>query len=350
MIIECKKCKSLFRLDEGLLREDGSKVRCSVCRHVFISYPPGWELGAEEKPGALDRSLGETVTLESPPVLEDEEPEPLLEDADDRDFEAAFEEEEAETNRLQAVSPDRFPQQEAKEGDEEFHLEMDDREEEEIEPEPEVARPAAVKPKKMEPKAKPGPPSKPAKDLRPRAKKPGRSRLPFIIVVILFLLVGGAAAVIYFAPELVPEKLAFLKVGRKPEPADPGVVRLRFTSVSGSFVQNAKAGQLFVVRGAISNNYNSSRSYILVKGSILDDKGKVVKTKVAYAGNVFSEGELQTLSMEQIDQGLRNRAGKGDGNVNIKPQTAVPFMIVFEDLPDNLSEFTVEPVSSSPDR
>ena len=138
MIIECKKCKSLFRLDEGLLREDGSKVRCSVCRHVFISYPPGWELGAEEKPGALDRSLGETVTLESPPVLEDEEPEPLLEDADDRDFEAAFEEEEAETNRLQAVSPDPFPQQEAKEGDEEFHLEMDDREEEEIEPEPEV--------------------------------------------------------------------------------------------------------------------------------------------------------------------------------------------------------------------
>jgi hypothetical protein len=154
--------------------------------------------------------------------------------------------------------------------------------------------------------------------------------------------------VILFAPEHVPEQLAFLKAARKTETTDPGVVRLRFTSVTGSFVQNAKAGQVFVVRGAISNNYNSNRSHVLVKGSILDDKGKVVKTKVAYAGNVFAESELQSLSMEQIDQGLRNRTGKENANVNIKPQASVPFMIVFEELPDNLSEFTVEPVSSSP--
>ena len=345
MIIECKKCNSLFRLDEGLLREEGSKVRCSVCKHLFISYPPGWKPAADEKPRPMDQSLGETVTLESPPVLEDEEREPLLEDADDQDFEASFDEAPA-TKRLQAVRADRFPKEEEEE--EEFHLEMDDQDKEEIEPEPEVLKPKAARAKTLEPRAKPELPPKAAKEVRPKGKKSGRSKLPLVIVLILLLLIGGAAAILYFAPERVPEKLAFLKVARKQEPADPGVVRLRFTSVTGSFLQNAKAGQLFVIRGAISNNYNAARSYVLVKGSIFDDKGKVVKTKVAYGGNVFSEGELQTLSMEQIDQGLRNRAGKGSANVNIQPQASVPFMIVFEELPDNLSEFTVEPVSSSP--
>lgn len=345
MIIECKKCNSLFRLDEGLLREDGSKVRCSVCKHVFISYPPGWEPAADEKPRSMDQSLGETVTLDSPPVLEDQEEEPLLEDADEDDFEAAFDD-EAVTKSVQGVSPGWFSKEEDGEGA--FRLEMDDQEEEGFEPERERVKPAAATPRRLEPKPKPEPPAKTAPEVRPKARKRSRSKLPLIIVIILLLLIGGAAAIVYLAPEFVPEKLAFLKLAQKREPAEPGVVRLRFTSVSGSFVQNAQAGQLFVVRGAISNNYNSSRSYVLVKGSILDDKGKVVKTKVAYAGNVFTESELQNLPMEQIDQGLRNRAGKGSANVNIQPQASVPFMIVFEELPDNLSEFTVEPVSSSP--
>jgi predicted Zn finger-like uncharacterized protein len=345
MIIECNQCKSLFRLDEGLLRDKGSKVRCSVCKHVFITYPPGRQPTANERPKSPDQILGETVILESPPVLEDEGSEPLLEELEAQEFEAAFEE-EAVTKRLQAVSHDQFSQQ--KEEDiEEFHLEMDDQEEE-IELEPAVATQPATKPTKVKSKPKSEPPQRSEKDVRPKAKKTKPFRLPLIILLIFFLVIGIGAAIVVFAPERIPEQLAFLKAAQKSETTDPGVVRLRFTSVTGSFVQNAKAGQLFVVRGAISNTYNSSRSYVLVKGSILDDKGKMVKTKIAYAGNVFTENELQNLSLEQINQGLRNKAGKADANVNIQPQASVAFMIVFEDLPENLSEFTVEPVSSSP--
>ena len=219
-------------------------------------------------------------------------------------------------------------------------------EQEKPKPQKEVARPAAPREKSLD--RKPAPPAKPAKEVRPKAKKARRSKLPIVILVILLLLIGGAGAIILFAPDLVPEQLAFLKGTQRPESKDPGVLRLRFTAVTGSFVQNSKAGQLFVIRGTISNNYPDNRGYILVKGSILDDKGKVVKTKVAYAGNIFTDNELKDLPMDQINQGLRNRAGKGSSNLNIKPQASVPFMIVFEELPENLSEFTVEPVSSSP--
>jgi hypothetical protein len=57
------------------------------------------------------------------------------------------------------------------------------------------------------------------------------------------------------------------------------------------------------------------------------------------------------MSVEEINKGLRNRFGKGRMNFNIEPGGALPFMIVFEDLPENpdvMSEYTVEPVSSSP--
>jgi predicted Zn finger-like uncharacterized protein len=109
MIIECNKCKSLFRLDEGLLRVNGSKVRCSVCKYIFIAYPPGWEPGADEKSRPLDQTLGETVILESPPVLKMKKGNPCWRTRDEEDFEAAFDE-EAVTKRLQAVPSDRFPQ------------------------------------------------------------------------------------------------------------------------------------------------------------------------------------------------------------------------------------------------
>ncbi len=40
MIITCEKCSTKFNLDESLLNENGSKVRCCLCKHVFTAYPP----------------------------------------------------------------------------------------------------------------------------------------------------------------------------------------------------------------------------------------------------------------------------------------------------------------------
>ena len=47
MIIECEKCHTKFNLDENLLKETGSKVRCSICKHVFTAFPPKEELEVE---------------------------------------------------------------------------------------------------------------------------------------------------------------------------------------------------------------------------------------------------------------------------------------------------------------
>ena len=40
MIIPCKSCNAVFRLDSSLVKPAGTKVRCSKCKAVFKVYPP----------------------------------------------------------------------------------------------------------------------------------------------------------------------------------------------------------------------------------------------------------------------------------------------------------------------
>ena len=179
-------------------------------------------------------------------------------------------------------------------------------------------------------------------------KKSLRSHLLPILLVIFLILMGASAAIFLWVPELIPDSLSMLKPAKKQEIADMGVRRLSFKTVTGSFVDSENLGNLFVIRGLVANDYPKSRSFILIKGSILDEKGQVVKRKMAYAGNNFKEEEIKSLPLEKINDAMKNRYGMGRKNVNIGPGANIPFTIVFENLPKNLSEFTVEAVSSSP--
>jgi len=40
MIIMCENCIRKFKIDDKLIKENGSKVRCSDCGHVFTAYRP----------------------------------------------------------------------------------------------------------------------------------------------------------------------------------------------------------------------------------------------------------------------------------------------------------------------
>ena len=337
MIIECEKCKSKFNIDENLLKEKGSKVRCSRCQNTFTAYPP--EPAPVEEP-TPDEVLGEdpeeTVALDSPPVFEGEEAGPT-EELEEVDFDKAFEEAMEDDETVETISPDQIPEQE---------------EEETVDMGEAISRAAKieddVKKEDIEKKAEKEPEEAPeAVEVSLPTKKPRRSPL-LIILIILLLLVGGAIAIFFLAPGLIPDSLSFLKPSEKQEVTDAGVRNLSFKTVNGSFIQSEKLGQLFVIKGKIANNYSKSRSFILIKGTILDDKGKATKRRMAYAGNTFTENQIKKMSLEEIKKGLKNRFGKKRINLNIKPGAIIPFMVIFEKLPDNMSEFTVEAVSSSP--
>lgn len=53
MILTCEECSTSFNLDDSIVKDTGTKVRCSVCKHIFTAFP---ETPAE--PVAVDEPIG----------------------------------------------------------------------------------------------------------------------------------------------------------------------------------------------------------------------------------------------------------------------------------------------------
>ncbi|KPA17729.1 MscS mechanosensitive ion channel, partial [Candidatus Magnetomorum sp. HK-1] len=39
MRVECQTCNTRFKLDDSLIKKDGTKVRCSKCKEIITVYP-----------------------------------------------------------------------------------------------------------------------------------------------------------------------------------------------------------------------------------------------------------------------------------------------------------------------
>lgn len=79
MIITCEKCSTKFNLDDSLVKDSGSKVRCSLCKHIFTAYPT-----PQEEP-----SLAPGVIPEMIPDTEDSFDSPDLFDTDSSDTDSS---------------------------------------------------------------------------------------------------------------------------------------------------------------------------------------------------------------------------------------------------------------------
>jgi len=347
MIIECERCHTKFNLDENLLKESGSKVRCSICKHVFTAFPPKEE---QEVEGFKTEKIEEAEIL---PHEETGQEEDIIPDVDKTIVTEALEGigQGEEEEGIEAISFEDISQidsgflreqEEAGAGvDIDEAMDRAAKVEEKI-----LAREEGERGEGIEEIKKPAEP-------QPIIKKRRRSVALITILLIVLILAGAAAALYVFKPDLLFKYFPSLtKSLPKEQVFDMGNKRLSINrdpaDLKGSFVDSEKAGKLFVVKGSITNNYPDKRSFIRVRSNILDSKGKVVKSKIAYAGNTVSDKELLSLSMVEINNRLMNKFGKDKVNTNILPNSSIPFMIIFGDLPEDISEFTVESISSFP--
>ena len=316
MIVQCEKCQTKFNFNDDLIKSDGSKVKCSRCANVFSVYPPEPIEEALEKPDMPADE--EALVAETEPSEAETEIDLDFDDNFEDDIMADFEDLETEFQS----DPESFDE------DTEMEAQYEDDEEESLAPvEEEEENIPSVSDK----------------------KKKGKSHPLLILCIIVLGLIGAAYAVGKYFPNLVPGfNLSENKPASQSKSVDTGASRLEILTVDGSFVDSEKIGRLFVISGKVNNGYSKSRSFILVKGCILDDKGQIVKENSAFAGNILSEEELISLPLEEVGKLMTNRYGIDKKNVNVMSGTSIDFMIVFEDLPDNLTEFTVGAVSSSP--
>jgi predicted Zn finger-like uncharacterized protein len=317
MIVECEKCKSQFNVDEGILKEQGSKVRCSICKNIFFVYPKQ-ALDAEPAPDLImDEDMEETVALDSPPRLKDQKR------SDRGQIDIPMVALDRLTTEGKVFSSFEEPAtgvtfEEDRAGESEMFMKKG----RQVLPPP----------------------------ISGKMEKSGRSPALAIILIILLVFIGAGVGIYFYFPDLIPDLGLLNKpTVTKTDAKDLGTNKLRIQAqtIESYFVKSDKAGELFVIKGNISNNYSNPRSKILLQVSIFDEQNKVILKKNAYAGNVFTDEELKGISVEQIETAMRNAAGKDNKNLKIEPGTVIPFMVIFNNLPDNAKDFSPDLISSS---
>jgi predicted Zn finger-like uncharacterized protein len=328
MIIECQNCKSTFEIDATLIKPSGSKVRCSVCKHTFIAQPSEPELFDESE---INEEFQETLALDSSALSE--QPSKGAEDATGDEFDKLFDDSIDEEN-IETITLDDAPEQ--KKEIEPF-----------VEKAPEVQE-ELITMEDQEPEEKIRPEPTGPDETVSRKAQTSKSKPVFIIVLILILILCGLFSVRQWAPHLIPDSLSSLRPPQKEKTTDQGIRRLVFKGVNGSFVESDQLGRLFIIRGHIVNNYPNARASIQIKGSILDDVGANIQQETVYAGNSLPEEQLKKMTPEQFNNLIESQMGQSGVNSVIESDQSISFMIIFENLPDNMSEFTVEAVKSIP--
>ena len=191
-----------------------------------------------------------------------------------------------------------------------------------------------------------------------------RSKKPLLVVVLLCLLALGVTIIPnmlgikipYISDIKIPYlsdldlKIPYLSDWLNPKPQDvAGNLKISplGNTIKAKFVENSRSGQLFVIQGQIKNDYGHPRSYIKVTGKLIQKGQKTAKTATVFCGNMLSNSDLTTMDITEISKKLNNRTGSKRSNFKVKTGNRVSFMIVFDKLPRNLDEYTVEVEGSS---
>ncbi len=354
MIITCPECTTRFNVAEERIPEAGAKVRCARCKHVFLAHKPGQEepveITTEDAFIADPVSVTDSADAAGSPVDDNTESpfhrEPVAERTDPADFsDVETADDDFDYDRFRELDTDNAPIEEFTFGSEEDEL-----------PAPTAAA-TDTGPDLSAPPDADSTEQDEARELAveaPEKKKPTTAPknsafsilIKAMLLIILAALIGAGAIIYLDGPEEINEKIRqyFGQVSK--DPVDIGEISLG--TLDGRFLTNEQAGEIFVIRGDVINNFSQPRSAIQVKGVLHDQHGKPLKQKTVFSGNPISDEALRTLPFEEIEQLMGNQFGKDLSNMKIDPRRSIPFAIVFKDLPQNIAEFSVKVTSSRP--
>jgi len=139
------------------------------------------------------------------------------------------------------------------------------------------------------------------------------------------------------------------KENASPVEEQPSVTILDTTQAY--FLENANAGQIFVIEGEVANESTKPVSFILLEGKLYGTDNRVAQSQRCFCGNLLAREELTQLSITEIQNRMMNREGKNLTNVHILPGNRIAFMLVFHNLPelDALSDYSIEVLSAKLD-
>lgn len=294
MQVICPSCQSCFLLPPGV--KTGTRLRCSVCRHEFSYTGPDVPAEPVQKAAAAP----ETGAMPFSAVTQ---PQPV---------------------------------QEQPSSDQPLNFE-----------------PAPVKDAVM-PKSNPG--DLPV--LGGREKKGhGGLWLGLLILICLagvaawFTVPGFRSCVMQYQEQFFGEDSAkpdpdtkAESAGAAPQEEQPAAVRtdtLVFENTGNRYASNDHIGRLLIIEGRIKNTGDTAYGNIMLHAALLDKDRKVIDKADQVAGPVLTDFQLKVMTRAEMIKALSEEAGQNGSGVVSRDGT-VPFMIIFCNPSDDLSEFSVK--------
>jgi predicted Zn finger-like uncharacterized protein len=343
MIIVCPECSTKYNVSSDRIPEGGIKVRCARCQHVFPV-----EKIVELSPVA---TTGENPVHEVPetPLYSETSIDQPIDDSDfsyDKFQELDTRAPESETFTFGAeaeIESENFTFAESTEDPDTVAQENFEGKNEATPPAEVVITEEIIVESAMavEPTATPDTPSQ---QIQKNKVSPLSSIIKFLLLLIFAILIVGGVFVYINGPDQLNQTFQQIFGQQTTRPVQTGQITL--SGLEGKFIKNEHSGDLFLIHGEAINNYSQPRAAIQVKGVIFDPNGKPLLQKTVFCGNPISMGELQTLSFVELEKIMGNQFGKNLSNMKIDSKKSIPFDIVFKDLPQNLSEFSVKVTSS----
>lgn len=168
-----------------------------------------------------------------------------------------------------------------------------------------------------------------------------RSSRRLLIFLIPLLLVAGGVALWQYLPWPFPSK---------PVTSSAGVEQLHLMETRGYFVDNQRAGQLFVIQGRVRNEFAKPRRSIHLRAKLYTSDGETALQLDFYAGNVLSDKQLRSMSLGDLLGLIQHPPTAQQRERVIAVQEEVSFTVPFGDLPEltKLSDYSVEILASQP--
>lgn len=192
---------------------------------------------------------------------------------------------------------------------------------------------------------------KPAKPIK---QKKGTSKGLVFLFILILLGAGGYFGWDYMQKNgievpYVNKYIDYIDEYLHPKPKDPmGILSLSTQEINSKFIENENGGRLFVITGKVLNQYPTARGMIRLQGNLYT-KGKILaKTEKIFVGFQVSDQELANLPVAEIKARLSTPPKPQEKVTQVAAGQTLPFMVVFSDLPENLDEFAIEMVSSTP--
>jgi predicted Zn finger-like uncharacterized protein len=167
------------------------------------------------------------------------------------------------------------------------------------------------------------------------------------IAVLTVLVIAGAGFYVFREGPTAFDKLGLTSLAKWSglKVVEEGGIAVK--NLQGVFLTNQAGEEIFVISGEAVNNYKKPRASIQVKATILGSKGEILMQKSAYCGNLLSKEQLTTLPMVKIEEAMGSPFGDSLANLGVQPGKGIPFVIVFNGVPKDAAEFSVEVAGST---